>query len=183
MDFGRKLPNSDLNFAVDFLVDFSSCFFPRKKSRKNPPKNPPQNSPGTLFGKIPHGFLQNPFLEKLLRKVGRELPKKNKLKFQRAPNPPEFAQPRLSRVKGWSSPARGYKFGCVCSYHEDAGVMTIFLEFSHVRVTWRVSGLLASGRPPFSWPGNCGTFRCTEHKKIQDFAASRCTEHNNPGNF
>ena len=28
----------------------------------------------------------------------------------------EFAQPCLSRVKGQSSPARGYKFGCVCSY-------------------------------------------------------------------
>ena len=28
----------------------------------------------------------------------------------------EFAQPRLSRVKRLSSPARGYKFGCVCSY-------------------------------------------------------------------
>ena len=28
----------------------------------------------------------------------------------------EFAQPRLSRVKRRSSPARGYKFGCVCSY-------------------------------------------------------------------
>ena len=28
----------------------------------------------------------------------------------------EFAQPRLSRVKARSSPARGYKFGCVCSY-------------------------------------------------------------------
>ena len=28
----------------------------------------------------------------------------------------EFTQPRLSRVKGWASPARGYKFGCVCSY-------------------------------------------------------------------
>ena len=35
---------------------------------------------------------------------------------QRAPNPPEFAQPRLSKVKGPSSLARGYKFGCVCSY-------------------------------------------------------------------
>ena len=33
--------------------------------------------------------------------------------LQRAPNTPEFAQPRLSRVKGRSSPARGYKFGCV----------------------------------------------------------------------
>ena len=46
---------------------------------------------------------------------------------QRAPNPPEFAQPRLSRVKARSSPVRGYKFGCVCSYmasHEDAGVVT-----------------------------------------------------------
>ena len=27
--------------------------------------------------------------------------------------PTEFAQPRLSRVKGRSSPARGYKFGCL----------------------------------------------------------------------
>ena len=47
--------------------------------------------------------------------------------FQRAPNPPKFAQPRLSRVKGRSSSARGYKFGSVCSYmagHEDVGVMT-----------------------------------------------------------
>ena len=46
---------------------------------------------------------------------------------QRAPNPPEFAQPRLSGVKARSSQARGYKFGCVCSYmagHEDAGVVT-----------------------------------------------------------
>ena len=45
---------------------------------------------------------------------------------QRAPNPPEITQPRLSRVKWRSSPARGYKFGCVCSYmagHEDVGVM------------------------------------------------------------
>ena len=58
-----KLPNSDLNFAVDFLVDFFLLFFPRKKARKNPPKNPPQNSPGTLFGKIPLGFLQKPFLD------------------------------------------------------------------------------------------------------------------------
>ena len=33
----------------------------------------------------------------------------------------KFAQPRLSRVKGRSSPARGYKFGCVCSYAEFQG--------------------------------------------------------------
>ena len=50
---------------------------------------------------------------------------------QRAPNPPEFAQPRLSRVKRRSSPARGYKFGCVCSCmagHEDARVVTGHIE-------------------------------------------------------
>ena len=34
--------------------------------------------------------------------------------YQRAPNPP--AQPRLSRVRRRSFLARGYKFGCVCSY-------------------------------------------------------------------
>ena len=44
--------------------------------------------------------------------------------FQRAPNPPEFAQPRLTRVKGRSSPAREHKFGCVCSYM--AGVISTF---------------------------------------------------------
>ena len=50
-----------------------------------------------------------------------------KVADQRAPNPPEFAQPRLSRVKARSSPTKGYKFGCVCSYiagHEDARVVT-----------------------------------------------------------
>ena len=41
---------------------------------------------------------------------------KHDRKIQCAPNPPEFAQPRLSRVKVRSSPARGSKFGCVCSY-------------------------------------------------------------------
>ena len=60
-----KVPNSDLNFAVDFLVDFFLLFFQGKRPEKNPPKNPPQNSPGTLFGKIPLGFLQKPFLEKI----------------------------------------------------------------------------------------------------------------------
>ena len=29
-----KLPNSDLNFAVDFWVDFSTCCFPREKAQK-----------------------------------------------------------------------------------------------------------------------------------------------------
>ena len=40
----------------------------------------------------------------------------------------EFAQPRVSSVKGRSSPARGYKFGCVCSHM--AGVI------SHQRNDW-----------------------------------------------
>ena len=47
-----KLPNSDLNFAVDFCVDFFVLFFPRKEAQKYPPKNPPQNTPGNLVGKI-----------------------------------------------------------------------------------------------------------------------------------
>ena len=57
-----RLPNSDLNFAVDLGVDFSSCFFqgkgPTKSTKKIPPKNPRQN----LFGKVPLGFLQKPSL-------------------------------------------------------------------------------------------------------------------------
>ena len=47
--------------------------------------------------------------------------------IQCAANPPEFAQPRLSRVKAQSSPARGDKFRCVCSYmagHDDGILMT-----------------------------------------------------------
>ena len=48
--------------------------------------------------------------------------------FQRTPNPPKFAQPSLSRAKGRSSPARAYKFGCVCSYM--AGVIL------HQRSDW-----------------------------------------------
>ena len=58
-----KLPNSDLNFAVDFWVDFFLLFFPRKKAGKNPPKNPPKNSPRNLFGKIPRSdFCRGLFL-------------------------------------------------------------------------------------------------------------------------
>ena len=57
-----KLPNSDLNFAVDFWGIFSSCFS-KEKAQKIPPENPPQNSPRVLIRKIPLGFLQRPFLE------------------------------------------------------------------------------------------------------------------------
>ena len=59
----------------------------------------------------------------------------------------EFAQPRLSRVKGRSSPVRGYKFGCVCSYvagHEDGGVMT-----GHIGTNTPKSVTPCWGRPPF----------------------------------
>ena len=56
--FAAKLPNSDLNFAVDSWVDFFDLFLPRKKA---PPKNT-KNSPRVLVGRIPLGFLQKPFL-------------------------------------------------------------------------------------------------------------------------
>ena len=36
--------------------------------------------------------------------------------FSELQNPPEFARPRLSRVKERSSPARGYIFGCLFLY-------------------------------------------------------------------
>ena len=65
--------------------------------------------------------MDTPFVETLVVLTeecahGRSRFEERLLEVQRAPNPPEFAQPRLSRVKRRSSPARGYKFGCVCSY-------------------------------------------------------------------
>ena len=51
-----KLPNSDLNFAVDLYVDLFLPDFPSNKAQTNQPKNPLQNSPGSLFGKIPSDF-------------------------------------------------------------------------------------------------------------------------------
>ena len=57
-----KLPNSDLNFAVDVLVDCFLLFFPRRKAQKNPPKNPPRNSPGTCSEKFPSDFCRSLFL-------------------------------------------------------------------------------------------------------------------------
>ena len=65
--------------------------------------------------------------------------------LQRAPNPPEFAQPRLSRVQGRSSPARGYKFGCVCSY------------MACLTQTWDDTGHVGTNTPKFvpsrwGWP-------------------------------
>ena len=63
VDFGRETPKFRFEFCRGFFGGFFLLFFPRKNARKNPPKNPPQNSPGTLFGKIPLGFLQKPFLD------------------------------------------------------------------------------------------------------------------------
>ena len=60
-----KLPNSDLNLLWILGVDFFLLFFRRKRAHKNSPNNPPQNSPRHLVGKIPLGFLQKPFFEKL----------------------------------------------------------------------------------------------------------------------
>ena len=53
------------------------------------------------------------------------------------------AQPRLSRVKGRSSPARGYKFGCVCSYM--AGVM-------RMPGSWHRPGHTGTNTPKFAPP-------------------------------
>ena len=44
----------------------------------------------------------------------------------------EFAQPCLSRAQGRSSPARGYKFGCVCSYM--AGVSHTYVMAGHIGI-------------------------------------------------
>ena len=57
-----KLPNSDLDFAVDFFLLF---FFARKTARKNPSKNPPQNSPGKSVGKFLSDFCRSAFLDVL----------------------------------------------------------------------------------------------------------------------
>ena len=56
-----KLPNTDVKFAADFGVDlFPLVFLQAKTPEKIHPKNPSQDSPGTLFEKIPLGFLQKP---------------------------------------------------------------------------------------------------------------------------
>ena len=80
-----------------------------------------KKSPKSLE-KVSRGWVQKSVAS--LEKGPKSLQKPN---CQRAPNPPKFAQPRLSRVKARPSPARGYKSGCVCSYmagHEDIGVVT-----------------------------------------------------------
>ena len=59
-----KLRKFDWNFAVDFGVGF--LFFQRKRRPKNLPQNPPLSSPGNLFGKFPLGFLQRPFLDRVV---------------------------------------------------------------------------------------------------------------------
>ena len=63
VDFGPETPKFRFENCRGFLGGFFPPFFPRKKARKNPPKNPPKNSLGTLFRKIPLGFLQKPFLD------------------------------------------------------------------------------------------------------------------------
>ena len=59
----------------------------------------------------------------------------------------EFAQPRLSRVKLRSSPARGYKFGCVCSYM--AGHYLSNLMTGHIGTNTPKFVPPHWGRPPF----------------------------------
>ena len=50
-----------------FGWSLSSCFFQGKGFEKIYQKIPPQNSPGSLFRKIPLGFLQAPFFERFCR--------------------------------------------------------------------------------------------------------------------
>ena len=60
----------------------------------------------------------------------------------------ELAQPRLSRVTGWSSPARGCKFGCVCSYM--GGHYPGILMTGHAGANRPKFAPPAWGRPPFN---------------------------------
>ena len=59
----------------------------------------------------------------------------------------EFTQPRLSRVIRRSSPARGYKFGCVCSYM--AGHYPGILMTGHIWTNTPKFVPPRRGRPPF----------------------------------
>ena len=54
---------------------------------------------------------------------------------------PSLHSPVFSRVKRRSSPARGYKFGCVC--HEDAGVMTGHIGNKHTQICTPSLGMTA----------------------------------------
>ena len=66
VDFGCEAPKFWFGFCYGFFVwIFSSCFFSKEKrpEKIKSTKNPPQSSPGTLFRKIPLGFLQKPSLE------------------------------------------------------------------------------------------------------------------------
>ena len=54
-----KLPNSDLNFAVDFLVDFFLLSSPRKSTKKNPQK---KIHPELCSEKFPSDFCRSLFL-------------------------------------------------------------------------------------------------------------------------
>ena len=61
-----KLPNSDLNFAVDFWGGFFPPDFSKEKGLKKSTKKSPAKFTQDFVRKIPLGFLQKPFLEKLL---------------------------------------------------------------------------------------------------------------------
>ena len=84
-------------------------------------------------------------------------------------NPPEFAQPRLSRVKAQSSPARGYKFGCVCSFW--AGHCPSILMTGHIGTNTPKFVPPRGGRPRFDptqtglCKFGCGFGACRNSKK------------------
>ena len=119
------VPNSAPNFVPNFPRIFRGLFVLRflgngdlKKFTKNPRHFSMQNSQANTKKLFTKFFWQS-------KKVA---------KSQRAPNPPDFAQPCLS---GWSSPPRGYKFGCVCSYM--AGITQVWRYKFGCAHVWSVS--------------------------------------------
>ena len=66
MDFALETPKFRFEFCRGFFGGFFPPFFQGKRPEKSTKKSP-ANSPRTLFGKIPLGFLQKPFLEKTKR--------------------------------------------------------------------------------------------------------------------
>ena len=79
---------------------------------------------------------------------------------------PNLHSPVWVGSKGWSSPARGYKFGCVCFYmagHEDAWAMT-----GHIGTNTPKFVPPRWGRPPF-WPYSNGAVQIRVGLALADF--------------
>ena len=70
-----KLPNSDLNFAVDFWSIFSSCFFQGERPEKIHQKIPLKIHPGLNWEKFPSDFCRSLFLTVLSKQCCARFPK------------------------------------------------------------------------------------------------------------